>query len=115
LLGFQVKPSVIQTFRSGDHAAELRGIGGLKWQSQEFNRVVIERLGRLPKECRKTLTRDRRKENLGWQEIEEKLETDVFFAYAYSSYERSSNENGNGLIQLLIQSGLTLSLFLMMT
>jgi IS30 family transposase len=65
----------------------------------ESNRVVVERLSVLPKAYRKTLTRDRGSENLGWQEIEEKLDTDVFFAHAYASYERGSNENGNGLIR----------------
>jgi len=65
----------------------------------ESNRVVLKRLGAIPKQYRKTLTRDRGKENLGWQEIEEKLDTDVFFAHAYASWERGSNENGNGLIR----------------
>lgn len=67
----------------------------------ESNRVVVDRLSAIPKRYRKTLTRDRGKENLGWQEIEDNLETDVFFAHAYSSYERGSNENGNGLIRRL--------------
>lgn len=65
----------------------------------ESNRVVMERLSVIPKQYRKTLTRDRGTENLGWQEIEEELETNVFFAHAYSSYERGSNENSNGLIR----------------
>jgi IS30 family transposase len=65
----------------------------------ESNRVVLKRLGAIPKQYRKTLTRDRGKENLGWREIEDILETDVFFAHAYASYERGSNENGNGLIR----------------
>lgn len=65
----------------------------------ESNRVVIERLNVIPKEYRKTLTRDRGKENLGWKEIQETLDTSVFFAHAYASYERGSNENGNGLIR----------------
>lgn len=75
-------------------------IGKMKDGSiDESNRVVMDRLGVLPKEYRKTLTRDRGKENLGWQEIEEALDTTVFFAHAYASYERGSNENGNGLIR----------------
>jgi IS30 family transposase len=65
----------------------------------ESNRVVLERLSVIPKQYRKTLTRDRGSENRGWEEIEEELETSVFFAHAYSSYERGSNENGNGLIR----------------
>lgn len=75
-------------------------IGKMKDGSiEESNRVVIERLSVLPEEYRKTLTRDRGKENLGWKEVQETLNTDVFYAHAYSSYERGSNENGNGLIR----------------
>jgi IS30 family transposase len=65
----------------------------------ESNRVVLERLRAIPKTYRKTLTRDRGKENLGWEEIEKVLDTKVYFAHAYSSWERGSNENGNGLIR----------------
>lgn len=65
----------------------------------ESNRVVIERLGPLPKEVRKTLTRDRGTENLGFLEIEQELDMTCWFAHAYCSQERGSNENGNGLIR----------------
>lgn len=65
----------------------------------ESNRVVMERLSAFPKEQRKTLTRDRGKENLGWEELEQTLGLTVFFAHAYASWERGSNENGNGLIR----------------
>jgi transposase, IS30 family len=65
----------------------------------ESNRVVLERLGGIPQTYRKTLTRDRGSENLGWEEIEKVLDTRVYFAHAYSSWERGSNENGNGLIR----------------
>lgn len=75
-------------------------IGKMKSGSiDESNRVVIERLSVIPKEHRKTLTRDRGRENLGWKQIEQALDTDIFFAHAYASYERGSNENGNGLIR----------------
>ncbi len=75
-------------------------IGKMKDGSiDESNRVVINRLSALPKEYRRTLTRDRGKENLGWKEIQRKLDTSVFYAHAYASYERGSNENGNGLIR----------------
>lgn len=65
----------------------------------ESNRVVIERLGALPKEVRKTLTRDRGSENFGFREIEQGLDMTCWFAHAYCSQERGSNENGNGLIR----------------
>ena len=65
----------------------------------ESNRVVIERLSALPHKIRKTLTRDRGTENLGYREIEQALDMSCFFAHAYCSQERGSNENGNGLIR----------------
>lgn len=65
----------------------------------ESNRVVVERLSVLPLEYRKTLTRDRGTENVGWKELEQLLSLAVFFAHAYASWERGSNENGNGLVR----------------
>jgi len=66
---------------------------------EESNKAVIERLSRIPKKYRKTLTMDRGSENLGHQEIEKKLNMDCFYAHAYSSWERGCNENLNGLIR----------------
>jgi len=65
----------------------------------ESNRVVIERLKELPIALRKTLTRDRGSENLGWAELEKILGLDCYFAHAYCSQERGSNENLNGLVR----------------
>src|SRR3989344_712624 len=65
----------------------------------ESNRVVMDRLGTMPKDIRKTLTRDRGSENLGYQEIEKKLDIACYFARAYCSQDRGSNENTNGLIR----------------
>jgi len=65
----------------------------------ESNRVVIERLSKLPSDLRKTLTRDRGTENLGYKEIEAGLKLTCYFAHAYCSQERGSNENINGLVR----------------
>jgi len=65
----------------------------------ESNRAVKERLGTMPKEICKTLTRDRGTENMGWKELEEVLGIDCYFARAYCSQDRGSNENANGLIR----------------
>ena len=66
---------------------------------EESNRVVIERLSVLPDELRKTLTRDRGSENLGYLEIQQELDMTCYFAHAYCSQERGSNENLNGLVR----------------
>lgn len=66
---------------------------------EESRRVVSDRLKRIPSPYLKTLTRDRGTENMGWENIENDLGIKVYFAHAYSSYERGSNENLNGLIR----------------
>ena len=65
----------------------------------ESNRVVKKRLAVVPPDARKTLTRDRGPENLGYEDIEKALALDCYFAHAYCSQERGSNENLNGLIR----------------
>jgi len=67
--------------------------------SEESTRVVYERMSAIPSPYRLSLTRDRGTENMGWEEIEKRLSMKVYFAHAYSSYERGSNENLNGLIR----------------
>lgn len=66
---------------------------------EESTRVVCERLALIPSPFRKTLTRDRGTENMGWTDIERDLSMSVYFAHSYCSYERGSNENLNGLVR----------------
>ena len=68
----------------------------------ESNRVVVERLSPVPERLRKTLTRDRGSENFGYQEIQKELQMQCFFAHAFCSQERGSNENLNGLIRRIL-------------
>ena len=65
----------------------------------EANRVTRERLGPLPPSLRKTLTRDRGSENMGYNALEKELDLPCFFAHAYHSWERGSNEYVHGLIR----------------
>lgn len=66
---------------------------------QETNMAVRRRLRPVPKIFRKTLTRDRGSENMGYLELENNLGIKCYFAHAYHSWERGSNENTNGLIR----------------
>ena len=70
-----------------------------KGTMKEANRVTLKRLSVIPKEFRKTLTRDRGSENMGYRVLEQELGIRCFFAHAYHSWERGSNENANGLIR----------------
>jgi len=68
-------------------------------EAKECDSVVVERLKDIPASLRKTLTRDRGRENLGYKGVEEKLGISCFFAHPYCSQERGSNENINGLFR----------------
>lgn len=67
--------------------------------SDDANRITKEQFNNIPIQYRKTLTRDRGPENMGYKEIEDVLDMSCYFAHAYSSWERGSNENLNGLIR----------------
>jgi len=71
----------------------------------ESNRTVIKCLNHIPLEYRKTLTRDRGSENLGYIDLEKSLGIQCYFAHAYHSWERGSNENLNGLIRRYLPKG----------
>ena len=76
----------------------------------------------LPKGAFKTGTTDRGKEFACCTNIEEQLRLTLYFAHAYSSWQRGSNENSNGLLRefypkrtnlaLVSQEDLTHNLFL---
>jgi len=66
---------------------------------EESTRVLCDKLKSIPTPYLKTLTRDRGTENMGYLEIQKELAIDVYFAHAYASYERGSNENLNGLVR----------------
>ena len=42
---------------------------------------------------------------MGYEELEKDLGIHCFFAHAYHSWERGSNENGNGLIRRFFPKG----------
>ena len=67
--------------------------------------VLVEKLGKIPKEYRKTLTRDNGSENKHWEHVQKILDIVVFFAHPYHSWERGSNENCNGLLRRYFPKG----------
>lgn len=74
-------------------------------QAKECDRVIIRRLENIPSSYRKTLTQDRGTENIEYKNVEMKLGISCFFAHPYSSYERGSNENVNGLFRRFFPKG----------
>ena len=54
----------------------------------------------------KTITADNGKEFSGHKEISKALGVDFYFAHPYSSWERCTNENTNGLIRQYLPKGM---------
>ena len=46
-----------------------------------------------------SITLDNGFENLDWQSIENQIKINCYYAHAYHSWERGTNENTNGLIR----------------
>jgi len=61
--------------------------------------AIQNRTKYLPRELKQTATFDNGPENQKWQELQEMTGFKCFFAHAYHSWERGSNENTNGLIR----------------
>ncbi len=71
----------------------------------ETNKVIITRLKKLPAEGRQTLTLDNGTENAKHEQLSARLGIKCFFAHPYSSWERGTNENINGLIRWYLPKG----------
>lgn len=52
-----------------------------------------------------TITADNGREFAGHQAIANALDTEVYFAHPYSSWERGANENANGLLRQYVKKG----------
>lgn len=61
--------------------------------------AITNRLNQLPSGVKQTTTFDNGPENSNWQTLEHQTGMKTFFAHAYHSWERGTNENTNGLIR----------------
>lgn len=61
--------------------------------------AITNRFHSLPQKVKHTMTFDNGPENSDWQELEKQIKMKTFFAHAYHSWERGTNENTNGLIR----------------
>lgn len=61
--------------------------------------VMEERFKHIPQRLKHTVTLDNGFENSDWQSIERRCSINCFSAHPYSSWERPTNENTNGLIR----------------
>lgn len=68
-------------------------------------RAIIDRLMNVPEELRRSITFDNGSENWRFKDIQSAVGIDPFFAHAYCSWERGTNENTNGLIRWYFPKG----------
>lgn len=67
--------------------------------SEATARAITSRLASVPEHLRRTITFDNGPENWKFREIHEAIGIEPYFAHAYCSGERGTNENTNGLIR----------------
>ena len=68
-------------------------------KSATFNLHCFKVFESISNKLIKTFTVDRGKEFANYNEIENRLNIDVYFADPYSSWQRGTNENTNGLLR----------------
>jgi len=69
------------------------------------NRTLTRALEQLPPEMRQTLTVDNGKEFARHEALADELGLSIYFAHAYSAWERGTNENTNGLLRQYLPKG----------
>lgn len=66
---------------------------------EDVEPVILEQMGRIPADKRKTITFDQGPEFTKPKNLEDGLDVDVYFAHPHSPWERGTNENTNGLLR----------------
>jgi IS30 family transposase len=106
----------------GDTVEGKKGSGGIASHVERMSRYLIaaklsdksanimttasaKAFQRIPKVMRKTLTVDNGKEFTQFKQLEEKTNLCIYFADPYSSWQRGSNENTNGLLRQYFPKG----------
>lgn len=70
-----------------------------KMNAELLASLAFQRLRRIPKAKRKTITFDNGVEFSDWERLERSSGMTVYFAYPYHAWERGTNENTNGLLR----------------
>ena len=66
---------------------------------ENINAFTLKKFKRIPREKRRSMTYDNGSEFSGYDTIEEQTGLVAYFAHAYHSWERGTNENTNGLLR----------------
>lgn len=86
-------------------ASKLEDSTPEKKRSEILADVTISDFKSLPEELRVSMTYDNGREFAAHKTIEKSTSMTVYFAHAYSPWERGSNENTNGLLREFIPKG----------
>lgn len=70
-----------------------------KHRAELLTTLAAQKLRRIPKAKRKTLTLDNGTEFSDWERLEKQTGMAIYFCYPYHSWERGTNENTNGLLR----------------
>lgn len=74
-------------------------------RAKTLNRAAMKGLSPLPNYARQTLTLDNGSEFAGHEALSRQLQMPIYFADPYSSWQRGTNENTNGLLRQYIPKG----------
>ena len=77
--------------------------------AQVVKNATIKALQGYPEGAVKTITTDNGSEFARWQEIEDELKTNVYFADPYCAWQKGTNENLNGLLREFYPKGRNLA------
>jgi len=78
-------------------------------QADEVAQAVIDALEEFPTSWVRTITFDNGTEFARHEDMAQVLPVDIYFAAPYSSYQRGTNENTNGLIRRYLPKGTSFS------
>lgn len=70
--------------------------------AKEKSKCLLRRFRVLPPQARKTMTRDNGRENTDHKTVTEAIGLKFYFARSYTSWQRGTNENRNGLIRFFL-------------
>ena len=78
-------------------------------KEETVTNAIIELLKNFPQGAVKTIACDRGKEFAGCKKIEETLNTTMYFADPYCSWQKGTNENSNGIFREFYPKSMDLS------
>lgn len=109
IVGAMNRSAIVTVFDRKSRHLWLAGM--LSKNADDCLEAVVELLGRIPEQARKTLTWDQGAEMARHTEIAQHCGIPIYFAEPKSPWQRPTNENGNGLVRHHVGKGTDLTEF----